>query len=265
MSLPTLSDQHEALLRAVAQVEFPVDEFKSTDLSPFAGCHSWSQFEMQVNQVGLRSSAADPLLTWLLPRVRDRPQEYQGVLLLLSWESLVALRGYRRGLDPDHAALWSNITWALLHAAGRMDRVSRTQLLGVKLVNDTDNHVRDHYARERRLQSKTKRVSDANEGSSAGSKLRDRGADDPAFAAVDTRHDDAWARAYLSDLVERGLLDRTDYLIIVGSYIYGRSLGELAARFGLSQEATKKRRQRALAYLRVGREEFCPRVGSDTP
>ncbi|MBK9471839.1 MAG: hypothetical protein IPO18_06080 [bacterium] len=201
----------------------------------------------------------------MLPRVRDRPQEYQEVLLLMSWESLVALRRYRCGLDSDHAALWSSITWALLYVARRMDLACRTQLLGVKLMNDTDHHFRAQYARERRLQSTLTRVGDAEEGDSAGWELWDRGSDDPAFAAADLNHDYAWVRPYLGDLVRRGLLDRTDHQIIVGSYIYGHALKKLAERFGLSQEATKKRRQRALAYLRVGREKSCPGLAPTPP
>jgi len=58
-----------------------------------------------------------------------------------------------------------------------------------------------------------------------------------------------WRRRFFERLRDRGSLKEEDYLLLLGTEVYGRSLQNEARMMGLSYEAAKKRRQRVIEGL----------------
>jgi hypothetical protein len=67
----------------------------------------------------------------------------------------------------------------------------------------------------------------------------------PDITAWDKPKEEELTKEDYRKLLSSGAITETDYLLLVGTKVYGRSLKELAREHNLSYEAAKKRRQRA--------------------
>jgi hypothetical protein len=220
--------------------------------------------EAWVRRVGLRSGATDPLLAWLLPRVRDQPEPYQEVLLLVALRELDGIRSRLYYLDDDPWALWTNITWEFLRIACGWKLEQRPQLLGKKLVNDTQHAVRHRYTRQFASNRSFRRPPPRKLKDQKRALIDAIAVDDPGYGSVDLKIDALRVRTALRNLVRAGQLSPTDYLILIGCHYYGRSLESMARRLGLTYEAAKKRRQRVTDNL-PGISKILSPEGRETP
>lgn len=259
MSIHPAMCQRTALVREASAIPFPAAEFAAAVPGACGGCRTWAELVAWADGVNLQSAEADFVLRWLLRGIRDQPQRYQVVLMLVAWPALNRLSWLLRRLESDHWALWTHITSAFLQVALGLDLDARNQLIGRKLLNDTQRNVRRQYARERRRQESMRPLPDDASPDEEGGACLEPSAPDPAFERFELRHDGAWSRSHLKQLVRRGDLTRTDYLLLIGRHLYGRTAGDLAARVGLSPEAARKRQQRAAKIL----QEIANRMSQD--
>lgn len=258
MSIHPAVSQRSALVRDASTIPFPIAEFIASVPGACGGCRSWAELAGWADRVGLYSRESDPLLRWLLRGIRDRPQQFQDGLLLVVWSFIARLSGRLRRLDRDEWALWTQLTSTFLQVAPGLDLDARSELVGKKLLNDTQRNVRRQYAQERYRPRRVRELPDFTPLDDDEDALDEWGAPDPAFEGVDLQHDGDWCREHLKHLVRQGSLTQTDYLLLIGRCLYGRSLGDMAARRGLNYEAAKKRLQRVERFLQKRANKMSP-------
>ncbi len=181
----------------------------------------------------------DAILRAIFERHReDGDPAWRTILLLLHWHVLEIIWSRARRLDDDGEARWANVLWAFLKAVCRLDVRQRPEGIARKIFNDTCHDLRALYRRERfRAGAPWPEDDDGNPIDIAD---WDRG-----FAEFDKAQDRADLLRRLDQLRRSGHLPEVDYLLLVGTEVYNRSLQECANETGLSYEAAKKRRQRA--------------------
>ncbi len=230
--------------------------------SPLAAFACWQDARCWLADVGVRRPASDAVLRPVLVEFRQAPDEqWRRILLYLFAADLTRISSALRPLAEDEHDVFSEVTWRFLEALHRLDLAQRPVRLGQKIVNDTWHDVRQHYARVRAESNGQESLDEEPEDRQESSTrpLRETLGDlDPAFAAVNLQHDDARGRALLKELVRLGRLTKPDYLLLIGHHVYDKSLKELAPRFGLTDEAVKKRHQRALKLLQESAESLSP-------
>jgi hypothetical protein len=82
------------------------------------------------------------------------------------------------------------------------------------------------------------------------------GAEDVAFAEIDFREDKETEIKLLREQVEAGRICEADFLLLVGTKVYGKSISEYAREAGLDYQSAKKRRLRAEAVIRPFMEKL---------
>lgn len=233
---------------SVHRLQLLADQFLGTQLATFA---CWEDARRWLDRTGARTVAADVVLKPILTAFRRQPDEvWLNILLFLFWRSQSRIYRALRGRVPNPDDVGSEVRWAFLRVLHRLDPTQRIAAYGQKIINDMWHDVRLHCERERARQERFPTPAWEAEDDQEEDDPKEPGAPDPAFAMVGHRHDAARIRADLKGHVRCGRLSRADYLILVGCYLYGRSLDEMAGRLGLTYEVAKKRRQRALERLK---------------
>jgi hypothetical protein len=185
--------------------------------------------------------------------------------------------------DLPDVRLDSEVLWAFITVLHRIDLVARSDRLGQKILNDVQHDVRlaynservrtvphshptivsgDEFAAAGLLDRKNRKarhrrvvqfhhllIDGEEEDDVEGRGVRAPGIEDEEFAAVERRHDAAWARAHLKAMARRGEISGPDCLILIGCLLYGYSIEEMAAQLGMSVDASRKRKQRVMKYL----------------
>lgn len=226
---------------------------------------TWHDARQWLDRTGPYTREADILLRPILAASKPQSDElWHDILLFLLWTPLRDMWVGLRLLDRDLLALYEQIAWAFLAALHRIDLSHRTVQIGQKILNDTQHDVRLAYARERKRGSW--HVNDAsamNDGEDEGI-LGRQAANGVDLAWAEWRIDRAWACARLRTLLCRGQLSVGEYAILVRCCLRGDSVEDLTVWRGLTYEAAKRRRQRALAALKKSAPDLSP--GSpDTP
>jgi hypothetical protein len=70
------------------------------------------------------------------------------------------------------------------------------------------------------------------------------------LAGIERREIRDMATRRLREWLAEGTLTQTDFLLLIGTRVYGAPLKRVARHLGLGYEAAKKRRQRSEAVLR---------------
>lgn len=232
--------------------------------SPLRSFGTWVDVRRWLDEIDARSPSADTILRPVLVKVNRLPDEiWHDIMLFLFWRPLVLCRGYLKRLDekePD--ALDSYILWAFIRVLHNLNLDVRQVRLGQKILNDVQYDVRLFYKTDRELTAKFRQLLTQENTEDDG----ERGfpappIEDGAFAAVEHRHDSDWACARLDALVRQGRISETDYLILLGCYLYEEPLKEIAERLGLTYDAARKRRQRVAKYFRENARKMSPDTG----
>ena len=161
------------------------------------------------------------------------------MLLAIFWPALESIHFQKRGWDADPDERWQNIAWTFLQVLCRVDVKRRPDRLVQKVFNDTVHHLHDEY---RRAWNRTNRefTADLEEIDFAGQRAP-RGAgdrDQPAAGALRGRR-----------------ITEADFLLLIGTRVYGKSVADYAREAGVDYQVAKKRRQRAEAVIRSFEEE----------
>jgi len=174
----------------------------------------------------------------------DEDPRWRAVLLAIFWPGLESIHYQKRGWDADPDERWQNITWTFLQVLCRIDVKRRPDRLVQKVYNDTVHHLHDEY---RRAWNRTNREFTAEPeeiDALAG------GVEGIDFAAVELREAQEAEIERLREHLDAGRITEADFLLLVGTRVYGQSIADYARGAGLDYQVAKKRRQRAEAVIR---------------
>jgi len=169
---------------------------------------------------------------------------WRTILLVIFWPGLQSILWQKAHWNPDAHERWGRIVWTFLEVVCRLDLRQRPRRLVQKLVNDTVYHL---YRQCRR---------DWDEREFAPPMDPDLleeltgGVEDPGFALFEARDAQEARIAHLHGHMKGGLITEADFLLLVGTRVYGQPLADYVRQHGLNYEAAKKRRQRAEAAIR---------------
>jgi hypothetical protein len=185
----------------------------------------------------------DLLLTILEAHARDRDPRWRTVLLAMFHPGLLAIHRARRSWDADEDDFWQNVVAVFLEVVCRLDPAKRPQRLVQKLINDTVHRLYDEYRRTWRRARIAESVDPDHLDRIATYAL----AVDFVLLAEHERHEREIARlrAHLASRT----IGEADFLLLVGTRVYGERVVDRARELGISFETAKKRRQRAEAAI----------------
>ena len=174
----------------------------------------------------------------------DSDPRWRAILLVIFWPGLESIHFQKRGWDQDPDERWQNIVWTFLQVLCRVDVRRRPDRLVQKVFNDTVHHLYNEY---RRAWERTKHevaVDPEEINALAG------GIEGIDFAGIERREAQEIEIKRLREHAEAGRITEVDFLLLVGTRVYGRSVSDYAREAGLGYQAAKKRRQRAEAAIR---------------
>ena len=173
----------------------------------------------------------------------DEDPGWRAILLVIFWPGLTSIHFQKRGWDTDQHERWQNIVWAFLQVVCRVDVTRRPERLVQKVFNDTIHRLHDEY---RRTWNRTNHelATDPEElnalaGGSAGIDL----------AGIESREAQEIEVRRLRGHLEAGRISEGDFLLLIGTRVYGQSVVDYAREVGLDYQVAKKRRQRAEAVI----------------
>lgn len=183
----------------------------------------------------------------------DEDPRWRTILLVIFWPGLLSIHWKKRFWDRDPEDLWHNIAWTFLEVLCRIDVKLRPNQLVQKVINDTTHHLHDEYlclwdsakgefAVEPEVLEALADIVEVN--LTAGIELQEA-------QELEIRR--------LREHLEAGRITEADYLLLVGTRVYGKSVADYAREKGLAYQAVKKRRQRAEAAIR-GFEKINPEI-----
>ena len=205
---------------------------------------TWAEVIAFKRDVSFRHPKLDYILRPIFQaRQRDSDPRWRTILFALFWDELEAISRFKSHWDPDPHERWANITWAFIRVVANMDVARRPFGLGTKVFNDTIHRLYRDYRGQWQL--------DKDEAPTEPEELERLAgcAQDPDFADVELRDEERACVRWLKKHRQCGLINEGEFLLILGTRIYGTSLVEYADYTGQSYEALKKRRRRAEAKI----------------
>ena len=175
---------------------------------------------------------------------QGKDPRWRVILMVIFWPGLESIHGQKRHWDPDPNERWQNVTWTFLQVLCRIDVTRRPDRLVQKVFNDTVHHLHDEY---RRAWSRTSReiTADAEEIDALVG-----GVEGIDVTGIELREVQAIEIRRLRAHLDAGRITDADFLLLVGTRVYGHSVADYARKRGLGYQVAKKRRQRAEASIR---------------
>lgn len=181
----------------------------------------------------------------------DGDHRWRTILLAVFWPGLGAIHFKKRPWDMDDPdELWQRIYWAFHQSVCRIDLVRRRDRLVQWIYNSTIHRLHDDYRRDW-IHAEREIATDPDELSNLAGAVE--GID---FDGIELRQAHEKEVARLRAHLDAGRITDADFLLLVGTRLYGQSLSEYARDAGLKTEAAKKRRQRAEAAIRSHEKEM---------
>ena len=188
----------------------------------------------------LKDKVLRPILT---AHAQDNDYHWRTVLLVVFWPGLKSLCIRSRSWDWSSDELWANAVWAFFEGVCGLNLTKRSERLVQKLINDTASNLKSQYRSEQERAAFEIPTDPELLEYLAG------GQEDFSLMAVDFLDEqDAQVRRFRQHL-QAGLISNIDFDLLVGTFVYGRCLRECAEEAGLSYQAAKKRRQRAVFVI----------------
>lgn len=178
----------------------------------------------------------------------DGPR-WRAILLTVFWPGLSSIHFQKRNWDADPHERWQNVVWTFLQVVCRIDLAKRADRLVQKIFNDTVHRLHDEY---RRTWNRTNREFTAEPEEIDALVGGVEGID---FAGIELREKQEIEIERLREHLDAGRITEADFLLLVGTRVYGKSVADYAREAGLDYQVAKKRRQRAEAVIRRFEEE----------
>jgi len=192
-----------------------------------------------------RDSSKDEVLRPILAaHAADQDHRWRTILLALFWPGLGSIHSKKRLWDRDDPdELWQRIFWAFHQSVCRIDLARRRDRLVQRIYNATIHYLHDDYRRDWIHAEREVATDPVDMPALAGV------AEGIDFEGIDLREACQKEIDRLRAHLDAGRITEADFLLLVGTRLYGQSLSEFARGAGLSAEAAKKRRQRAEAAI----------------
>jgi hypothetical protein len=192
---------------------------------------------------------------------KEHDPRWRTILLLMFWPALESIHWQKKHWDADPEERWQNIVWTFLRIVCKIDPEQRPQGLPKKIKNDTIHHLWDEYRRVLERARCELPMDDDALIEIAG------GTDDIDYDGINAEMERHAHVESLRDYLGRGSINDSDFLLLVGTRVYGETLADYARKRGLNYQAAKKRRQRAEAAIRQSDEDnsFVPKDHGQDP
>jgi len=174
----------------------------------------------------------------------DEDPRWRAILMAIFWPGLESIHFQKRGWDADVHERWQNITWTFLQVLCRIDVKRRPDRLVQKVYNDTVHHLHDEYRRAWNRSSREFTAEPDEIDALAG------GVEGIDFAGIELREAQEIEINRLREHLEANRITEADFLLLIGTRVYGKSVADYAREAGLDYQVAKKRRQRAEAVIR---------------
>ena len=174
----------------------------------------------------------------------DSDPRWRTLLMTIFWPALKSIHVKKRSWDDDGDELWSNIVWTFLKVICRVNVERRPERLVQKVYCEIVHHLYDEYKRIWKCAEREPALDASEIETLAGS------GDGIDLEAIDLRMAHEREVARLRGHFNAGRISEADFLLLVGTRLYGQSVAEYARGVGLKTETAKKRRQRAEASIR---------------
>lgn len=178
----------------------------------------------------------------------SRDYRWRTILLVIFCPGLRSIHWEKRAWDPALEDRWQNIVWTFLEVVCRIDIDRRPGRLVQKVINDTVHHLHDEYRRIWKIRNREIMT----ESEEFDSLVR---CFEHAKRPYQKLEEEAGIRK-LQTYLQEGRISEADFLLLVGTRIYGKSLADYARERGLDYQTVKKRRQRAEAAIRDHEKNF---------
>jgi len=228
------SDGYDALLKATQRTEPFLRSFGNW-LGVISFMRDGKTRKPQKNQV-LRSI--------LITHGKDGDPRWRTLLLAIFWPGLKSLANQKRHWDKDAEELWQNLVWVFLQVVCKIDAAKRPERLAQKIINDTVHHLCDMYKRKWATARMEQSLDSDDADPAIGAK------DDIDYDGIDLRIRQESAVKRLRVHLDSRLISNADFLLIVETRVYGKSVAGYAREAGMSYELARKRRLRAESNLR---------------
>lgn len=174
----------------------------------------------------------------------DEDPRWRTILLVIFWPGLLSIHWKKHFWDRDPEELWQNIVWTFLKILCQIDVKRRPDRLVQKVINDTAHHLHDEY----------RCIWDSANGEFAVDpkvlEALSGGVDVNPTAGIELCEAQDLEIRRLRGHLEGGRITEADYLLLVGTRVYGKPVADYAREKGLAYQAVKKRRQRVEAAIR---------------
>jgi len=173
----------------------------------------------------------------------DKDPRWRSVLLAIFWPGLDSIANRKAAWDADADERWQNVVWAFLQTVCKLAPAKRPHRFVQKIINDTFHRFYEAYWRswnrsEREVATDPKQFQDIADG------------DDPFVDQIDRRFKQDAEIKRLQEHMKAGRISEADFLLLIGTRVYGKSAAEYAREIGVNGELTRKRRLRAEAAIR---------------
>ena len=179
----------------------------------------------------------------------DKDPRWRAVLMVIFWPGLKSIHVQKQSWDPDPDERWLNVVCTFLKVLSRIDVRRRPHRLVQKVYNDTVHHLYDVYQRIWKRTSREFRADPEEIDAFVG------GVEGLGFADIERREAREAVIAYLREHWDAGRISKPNFLLLLGTQVYGKSIAEYARWAGLDYEVAKKRRRRAEAAIRRFEDE----------
>ena len=229
------SDEYEDLLQNLQRTERFLTQF-ATWADVVAFMREGTSRDPSKNRV---------LLPILRSHSEDQDPRWRAILLVIFWPGLKSILHKKRRWDEEEPdELWQRIFWAFHESICRIDVKRRSDHLVQRIYNTTVHRLYREYERtwiraNRELATKPEDIEAVA-----------RGVNGIDVDAIDLRVAHEREINRLREHRDAGRITEADFLLLVGTRLYGETVAEYARRVGLNYQVAKKRRQRAEAAIR---------------
>lgn len=201
----------------------------------------------------------DVLRPILAAHTADQDARWRTILMVVFWPGLDSIATRKRRWDGDEEERWQNVVWAFLQVVCKTDPAKRRDRFVQKIVNDTLGKFYDDY---RLSWNRDEREVATDPGMFENL----AGVDEtPIFEDLDRRLAQDAEIGRLRSHLDAGRIKEADFLLLVGTRVYGKTAAESGREIGMNAGQARKRRQRAEAAIRSNDAKFLSRSTPPSP
>lgn len=210
----------------------------------FTSLQTWRDVIAFMREGDSRDRRKDDILRAIFQaHTTDQDPRWRTILLVIFWPALRSILKQKARWDRDPEELWQNINWTFLRVIHRLNPRMRPYGLVQKVFNDTVHHLWDHY-RGQYARTGREDATDPEDLAALAS------ADDIDYEAIGLRLAQEAEIRRLRWHLDAGRINDEDFLLLVGTRVYGKSAAEYARETGMDSALARQRRFRAESAIR---------------